>query len=133
MPNCYLSGVGVSIPANVTIKNFEMVMIFPNSIYESSLEELNDTRGRVEVDSPCEIKERSSDPDKRLTITVSSNKHELLIRGHDFTRFDAQQILLAFYPAALRTDLFSELDYRGDATYSAYGRDLQAKVHVKPE
>jgi hypothetical protein len=131
MSDCTLQGFAVVVPKGVTIKSLDLVLVLPHKVYGTVLSTLReDEHQRIEVDAPCEIRETSVPPDPRLVYSVSSSGDQIIIHGRNVTRFDSQQLLLAFYPVArkLYGPITEHLDSIGNATYSAYGRALPAKI-----
>ena len=135
MPDCNIQGIAVGTKSGVTIKSLEMILFFPHEIHDHLLSTLrNGVKMRAEVDSPCEINDKSSDRNDALTFVISSNKREVIIRGHDFTSVDAQQFLMTFlvsHDEWLNNN--ASFDEIGDATYEANGRELAADIKMRPQ
>jgi hypothetical protein len=135
MPNCNIEGFAVGTTKGATIKSLEMVLVFPHEIHDHLLSTLRDgPKTRTEVDAPCEINDTSSDRNNALTFAISSNRREVIIRGHDFTLADAQQFLMTF---VVNNDDWinnqSSFDEIGDATYDANGREVAANIKMRLE
>ncbi len=52
----------------------------------------------TEIDLPCKIVSTPADRDNALTFQLSSDRHEIIVNGHDFSGYDAQSFIITFYP-----------------------------------
>jgi hypothetical protein len=127
MPNCTLTGIAIR-PSD-PIKHLQMVVFLQTPIYNYTLiREQHGINVRTEVDFPCDIKGQSSDPDDRLTFTISPDRKQILVIGHDLSSYDDQTLLLTFYPDPQWNEDAGRLTSDGSATYVAHGREIPARI-----
>jgi hypothetical protein len=134
MPDCLVGGIDIDTQAE-SIKSLGMVILFPHEIHDYVVLNVRDGESlRTRVSWPCEIQAKSTDRDNALTFTVSADRREVIIRGREFTHYDRQHIIVTFYPDHIKwDDLRSGLDWNGESTYSAFGRELPATIRWKAE
>lgn len=115
------------------MKKLNMAVTFDHPIYATALRDGWDTSstaitmtGTITVDSPCTISGNSADRDEALTFDVSSNRHQIFIRGRDSTTTDSQAFFATFYPISTANKFNRNI--RVEATYEAFGHDFPARV-----
>ena len=116
-----------------SIKSLNMIVHLdrpiPQNILQNGLDvNQNPTQSvHVKVNDACKILTESSGVNDSLTFTLSSDRREIVIKGHDLSRYDAQTFVGAFHQNGTA---HPELDVTGDATYEAFGYEFPAKIQL---
>ncbi len=133
MPNCEVWRITV-IP-KARMKSVRLIIHFDQPINDSILarsvaaDDQANLGPHVEIDAPCQIASRPSERDPALTFFVSSDRHEIIIEGLNFSKYDAQSFVVTFYPY-LAGGIAMGADIEGEATYESFGYELKAPIRL---
>jgi hypothetical protein len=133
LPNCTVWGVTV-VPTE-PIRDFHLVVTFPrpitDSVVQNGVEPGRNFRvqGATKIGPPCNLNAKPSDRNESLTFSISSDRRQVIVSGHDVTPYDSQTFIAAFYPDTEGGKLLQDLQIKAVATYEAYGHDLPADIH----
>lgn len=130
-PNCTIWTFSI-FPLE-TIKSLNMIVHLNQPISQDILENgldvnTNPTHSvRASVNAACEILTKSSDVNGSLTFNLSSDRREIVIKGHDLSSYDTQTFVGVFNQNST-TPL--DPDIMGHATYEAFGYELPAIIQL---
>jgi len=133
MPDCTVWGI--TIDPKEPMKSVHLIINFDQPISDSVLAKMVDfgkntgVGPHTEIDAPCHIRAKSADPDSALTFSVSSDRHEIIIEGHDFSRYDSQSFVVTFYPDP-NYGKSAIAGVIGEATYEKLGHELNAPIKL---
>ncbi len=133
MPNCEIWGIQV-VPKE-RMKSVRLIIHFDEQINESILARMApqgehaNWGPQTEIDAPCQIASRPADRDPALTFVVSSDRHEIIIEGLNFSKYDTQGFVATFYPYS-GNGITQSMDIKGEATYERLGYELKAPIRL---
>ncbi len=133
MPNCKIWGIQI-VPKE-RMKSVRLIIHFDEQINESILArmappgERAQWGPRTEIDAPCHIASRPAARDPALTFVVSSDRHEIIIEGLNFSKYDTQGFVATFFPY-FENGIGASMDVEGEATYQRLGYELKAPIRL---
>ena len=133
MPNCEIWGIQF-VPKE-RMKSVRLIIHFDEQINESILARMApqgehaNWGPQTEIDAPCQIASRPADRDPALTFVVSSDRHEIIIEGLNFSKYDTQGFVATFYPYS-GNGITQSMDIKGEATYERLGYELKAPIRL---
>lgn len=135
IPGC--TTYGISVDPSERMKSLHLIIHFSQRINDSVLMKKVVDAGvgtqawpRPKIAAPCMILTKAADRDNALTFQVSSDRHELIVNGHDFSKYDAQSFVVTFDPSAEDGFRSGRVDIRGEATYEKLGKLLKADLKL---
>jgi hypothetical protein len=85
------------------VEDLHIIFTFDREIYQSKTLKLRvgnvlDGQPVGHIGMPCNTDFEGAEPDNRIQFQVATNRHQLIIHGHNFNKYSAQKVYLTFYP-----------------------------------